>query len=80
MEEEANALQRQGDLVVNETVKVESQIRENLQIRKTIEKSSASTAAGVNKMTLSIDEKVLIRWFYALLRRMLVYASSSSAE
>lgn len=43
---------------MNETVKIEAQIRENLQIRKTIEKSSASTEVGVNKMVLTIEEKV----------------------
>jgi hypothetical protein len=59
LEEEANSQQRQGDLIVNETVKIENQIRDNLQIQKTIEKSSASTAVGVNKMAMTIEEKVI---------------------
>lgn len=55
---ESNALQKQGDQVVNDTVKLEAQIRENLQVQLTLEKTSASTEAGVGKLNQTYEEKV----------------------
>eukprot|EP01112_Ceratiomyxa_fruticulosa_P016114 TRINITY_DN4838_c0_g1_i1.p1 TRINITY_DN4838_c0_g1~~TRINITY_DN4838_c0_g1_i1.p1 ORF type:complete len:949 (-),score=274.11 TRINITY_DN4838_c0_g1_i1:119-2821(-) len=57
LEDEVNTLHKQGDHWVNETVKLDLQIRENLQVQKTLEKGSSSTEQSVGKLALSIEEK-----------------------
>jgi chromosome segregation ATPase len=52
-----NQLQREGDLLVNQTVTLEDQIAANLQTQKTLEKGTASTSQGASKLTVTIREK-----------------------
>jgi hypothetical protein len=53
-----NVLQKEGDSIVNDTVKLEEQIIQNLQIQKTLEKSAANTETGASKLTNLVREKV----------------------
>jgi chromosome segregation ATPase len=58
LEEQVNSLQREGDGIVNDTVKLEDQIAQNLQIQKTLEKSANNTEAGASKISSQVREKV----------------------
>jgi chromosome segregation ATPase len=58
LEDHVNNLQREGDLVINQAVKVDDQIRQNLQIQKTLEKSASSAEQGTTKLVNAIEDKV----------------------
>lgn len=57
LEDQVNSVQREGDVIVNETVKLEEQISQNLQIQKTLEKSATNTETGATKITSNVREK-----------------------
>jgi chromosome segregation ATPase len=57
LDDQINHLQRENDVIVNETVKVEDQIYQNLQIQKTLEKGASSTEQGASRLTFTVRDK-----------------------
>ncbi len=67
LEEQVNALQREGDNIANEAARLEEQINQNLQTQKTLEKSAVNVEQSASKVRSTVRDKVRPRPFEFIL-------------